>query len=101
MNLSRTGACDICKRYTCEGTARLRGKPSGRAVNLSRALGEQQKVEICMLLYNQMLDQLKMSCALWMRHAVRELIRQRCGLTLMLQGVGLYLARCGFTPKSR
>ncbi|KAF1011479.1 MAG: IS630 family transposase ISXo7 [Burkholderia gladioli] len=31
---------------------------------------------------------------------MRELIWQRCGLTLTLQGVGLYLARWGFTPQN-
>ncbi|MEX3592722.1 MAG: winged helix-turn-helix domain-containing protein [Burkholderia sp.] len=50
-------------------------------------------------MHNQMPDQLKMSFALRTRHAVRELIRQRCGLTMTLQGIGLYLARWGFTPQ--
>ncbi|XDJ35594.1 MAG: hypothetical protein V3Q69_01210 [Burkholderia sp.] len=53
-------------------------------MNPSRAVGEQQEVEIRILLHDQMPDQLKMSFALWTRHAVRELIRQRCGLTLTL-----------------
>ncbi|KAF1010200.1 MAG: hypothetical protein E5299_01740 [Burkholderia gladioli] len=83
-NLSRTGACDICKRYAHESAARLRDKPSGGAVS------GQQEVEIRMLLYDQMPDKLKMSFALWTRrHAVRELIRQRCGFTLTLPGVAL------------
>ncbi|KAF1015282.1 MAG: IS630 family transposase ISCARN25 [Burkholderia gladioli] len=98
-NLSRTGVFDICKRYAREGAAGLRDKPSGGAVNPRRALSEQQEVEIRALLRDQMPDQLKMSFALWTRHALRELIRKRCGLTLTLQGVGLYLARWGFTPQ--
>ncbi|KVD54273.1 hypothetical protein WI86_10325 [Burkholderia ubonensis] len=97
--LSRTGVFDICKRYALDGATALRDKPSGRAVNRGRALTEQQEVDIRVLLRDQMPDQLKMSFALWTRHAVRELIRQRCGLTLTLQGVGLYLARWGFTPQ--
>ncbi|XDJ36045.1 MAG: winged helix-turn-helix domain-containing protein [Burkholderia sp.] len=99
LNLSRTGVFDICKRFAREGASGLRDKPSGGAVSPCRALSEQQEVEIRALLRNQMPDQLRMSFALWTRHAVRELIRQRCGLTLTLQGVGLYLARWGFTPK--
>jgi len=98
-NLSRTGVFDICKRYVREDAAGLRDKPSGGAVNPSRALSEQQGVEIRVLLRDQMPDQMKMPFALWSRHAVRELIRQRFGLTLTLQGVGLYLARWGFTPQ--
>ncbi|MEX3592898.1 MAG: winged helix-turn-helix domain-containing protein [Burkholderia sp.] len=67
----------------------MRDKPSGGAVNPHRALSEQQTVKIRALLRNQIPEQLKMSFALWTRHAVREWIRQRCGLTLTLQGVGL------------
>lgn len=37
-----------------------------------------------MLLRDKMPDQLKMSFALWTRHAVRELIRLRYALTLTL-----------------
>ncbi|KAF1006576.1 MAG: hypothetical protein E5299_02134 [Burkholderia gladioli] len=70
-------------------------------MNPHRALSEQQEVEIRALLRNQMPNQLKMSFALWTRHAVRELIRKRCSLMLTLQGVCLYLARWGFTQKSR
>ncbi|KAF1015432.1 MAG: hypothetical protein VB140_07275 [Burkholderia sp.] len=33
MNLSSTGACDICKLYTREGGAGSRDKPSGGVVN--------------------------------------------------------------------
>ncbi|KAF1018057.1 MAG: hypothetical protein E5299_00127 [Burkholderia gladioli] len=92
-NLWRTGVFDICKRYAREGVAGLRDKTSVGAVNPRRALSEQQEVEIRALFLDQMPDQLKMSFALWTRHAVRELIRQQCGLTLTLHGFGLYLAR--------
>ncbi|KAF1012272.1 MAG: winged helix-turn-helix domain-containing protein [Burkholderia sp.] len=98
-NLSRTGVFDICKRYAHESGAGLRDKPSGGAVNPRRALSEQQQIEIRTLLRNQMPDQLKMAFELWTRQAVRELIRQRCGLTLTLQGVGQYLAYWNFTRR--
>ncbi|XDJ35268.1 MAG: hypothetical protein V3Q69_08480 [Burkholderia sp.] len=52
-NLSRTGVFNICKRYTHEGAAGFLDKPSGEAVNLSRALSEQQEVEICVLLHTR------------------------------------------------
>ncbi|MEX3592586.1 MAG: hypothetical protein VB140_06680 [Burkholderia sp.] len=44
----------------------------------------QQEVEISILLRDQRSDALKMLFALWPRHAVLELIRQRCGLTVTL-----------------
>ncbi|MEX3592957.1 MAG: helix-turn-helix domain-containing protein [Burkholderia sp.] len=98
-NLSRTGVFNICKRYTHKGAAGLLDKPSGGAVNPRRALSEQQEVEIRALLRDQMPNELRMSFALWTRQVVRELIWQRCGLTLTLQSVGLYLVRWGFTPQ--
>ncbi|KAF1014415.1 MAG: winged helix-turn-helix domain-containing protein [Burkholderia sp.] len=91
---------DICKRHTHEGLAGLLDKLRvARAANPSRALSEQQEVEIRMLLHDQMPDQLKISFALWKRHAMGEWIRKRCALTLTLQGVGLYLVRWDFTPQ--
>ncbi|MEX3591938.1 MAG: hypothetical protein VB140_01490 [Burkholderia sp.] len=56
---------NICKCHTREGTAGLRDKPRGGAMNQSRDLSEQQEVEIRMLLHDQMPDQTKMSFALW------------------------------------
>ncbi|XDJ35244.1 MAG: helix-turn-helix domain-containing protein [Burkholderia sp.] len=50
MNLSRTSVFDICERHALEGAAGLCDKLSGRAVNLYRALSEQQEVEIFALL---------------------------------------------------
>src|SRR5262249_23311061 len=35
----------------------------------------------------------------WNRRAVRDLIRQRCGVRLAIRTVGLYLRRWGFTAK--
>ncbi|MEX3592210.1 MAG: hypothetical protein VB140_03695 [Burkholderia sp.] len=56
---------DIGKCHTREGASPgLQDKPRDGAMNPSRALSEQQKVEIRMLLHDQMPDQLKISCAL-------------------------------------
>ncbi|ABN93389.1 transposase [Burkholderia pseudomallei] len=50
----------------------MRDKPGGGEGNRGRALTEQREVDIRALLRGQMHDQLKMSFALWTRHAVRE-----------------------------
>lgn len=62
------GAFDIRKRYALDGATALRDKPGGGEGNRGRALTEQREVDIRALLH----DQLKMSFALWTRHAVRE-----------------------------
>lgn len=66
------GAFDIRKRYALDGATALRDKPGGGEGNRGRALTEQREVDIRALLRGQMPDQLKMSFALWTRHAVRE-----------------------------
>ncbi|BEH27921.1 hypothetical protein GTC050_51730 [Burkholderia pseudomallei] len=66
------GAFDIRKRYALDGATALRDKPGGGEGNRGRALTEQREVDIRALLRGQMHDQLKMSFALWTRHAVRE-----------------------------
>lgn len=53
----------------CDGFARQTRWDEG---NRGRALTEQREVDIRALLRGQMPDQLKMSFALWTRHAVRE-----------------------------
>jgi transposase len=81
------------------GRGGLRDKPSGRSMGQCRVLSGQREMEIRVLRRDKMPDQMKMSFALWNRHAVRELIQQRFGLKLTLQGIGVYLARWGFTPQ--
>src|ERR671913_489452 len=44
-------------------------------------------------------DELELPFALWSRAAVREVIRQRCGVVLAVRTVGKYLARWGFTAQ--
>ncbi len=51
------------------------------------------------LMVEKMPDQLKLSFALWTRGAVKELIRQRCGIEMPIRTVGEYLKRWGFTPQ--
>ncbi|PPT83349.1 hypothetical protein XthCFBP4691_16775 [Xanthomonas theicola] len=86
-DLSRTGVFDICKRSAPEGATALRDEPGGRSVNGGRALTQRQGVGLRVLVRERMPDQSKMSFALWRRHAVRALIRPRCGLTLTWQGI--------------
>ena len=97
--LSRTGVFDICQRHAREGAKGLKDKRGGRKVGEHRALTAEQEAEIRKLITDKTPDQLKLGFALWNRQAVRELIRDRCGVVLTPQGVGKYLARWGFTPQ--
>ena len=44
-------------------------------------------------------EQLKLSFALWTRHAVADLIETQYGVRLSIRTVGDYLARWGMTPQ--
>lgn len=99
LGLSRTGVFNICKRYDEGGAKALADKPCGRPVGALRALSEEQEREVRRLIVDNTPDQLKMDFALWSRQAVQRLIKQRCGVLLTVQGVGLYLRRWGFTPQ--
>ena len=97
--LSRTGVFNICQRHEREGVRGLKDKRGGRQVGDFRALTPVQEAELRKVICDKTPDQLKLGFALWTRQAVRQLIHERYGVTLTLQGVGKYLARWGFTPQ--
>ena len=99
LGLSRTGVFDICKRYEAAGAKALVDKPTGRPTGVLRALSPEQEREVRRLIIDSTPDQLKMDFALWSRQAVLQLIEQRCGVRLTVQGVGIYLRRWGMTPQ--
>jgi transposase len=71
----------------------------GRKPDEQRRLDAAQEAEVRRLICRHMPDELDLPFALWGRAAVRELIRQRCGVELAVRTVGKYLARWGFTAQ--
>lgn len=87
-------------RYQAEGLkAAVEGGKRGTEVGERRTLDVTQEWLIRELIGEKMPDQLKLSFALWTRNAVKELIRQRCGIEMPIRTVGEYLKRWGFTPQ--
>jgi transposase len=99
VGLSRTGVFDICKRFAAEGAKGLVSKPRGRKPDEQRLLDAAQEAEVRWLICRHTPDELELPFALWSRAAVREVIRQRCGVVLAVRTVGKYLARWGFTAQ--
>src|SRR5262249_10079812 len=64
-----------------------------------RALTDAQGERVQELLRTHQPEDLGVAAPLWTRAAVRELIRQACGVALAVRTVGHYLRRWGFTPK--
>src|SRR5919199_2089378 len=99
VGLTQTGVFDICKRYAERGAAGLKTGPRGPEPGHGRFLDAEQEAETCDLIRRHTPDALDLPFALWSRAAVRELIRQRCGVRLAVRTIGTYLARWGFTAQ--
>ena len=99
VGLSPTGVFDICKRFAAEGANGLVSKPRGRKPDEQRLLDAAQEAEVRWLICRHTPDELELPFALWSRAAVREVIRQHCGVVLAVRTVGKYLARWGFTAQ--
>lgn len=91
------------QRFLKGGWAALRKRKRGRAVGTDRRLNaeqeQEQEKEIQKTIVDKTPDQLKMTFALWSRHAVQQLIKDRYGVSYTLQAVGQILDRWGFTPQ--
>jgi transposase len=71
-----------------------RGRPTGQT-----RLSAWQAAVIVNLITDRTPDQLKLPFVLWTREAVRDLIRERFGLSLSVWTVGRHLRRWGFTAQ--
>ena len=85
--------------YLADGLAALPGGRPGRPVGSGRALSDAQARHIRGRIDHSAPEQLGLPHALWTRRAVRDLIRQECGIDLAERTVGLYLRRWGYTSK--
>lgn len=87
------------QRYLKGGWKELRKRKRGRAVGMDRRLTAEQEKEIQKTIVDHTPDQLKMTFALWSRHAVQQLIKDKYDVNYTLQGVGRLLKDWGFTPQ--
>lgn len=85
--------------YAHGGVAALPHDRTGRPLGSGRSLSDEQAELIQGLLRSHSPEELGIPAPLWNRRAVRDLIRQRCGVRLAVRTVGLYLRRWGFTAK--
>ena len=94
-----TTVCKWHKAYRERGMKALKLERRGRKEGSGRRLSKEQEKEVKRLLIDKTPDQLKFPYALWTREAVRELIKERCGIELPIRTVGHYLKRWGMTPQ--
>lgn len=97
FGVSRTAVFYWRRTVTLGNVRSLRSKKRGRPPE--PRLPGHQAATIVKQITDRTPDQLKLPFALWTREAVRDLIAQRCGVTLSVRTVGRYLKRWGFTPQ--
>jgi len=85
--------------YQLGGLDALPHERTGRPLGSGRLLSDEQAAHVQQLLDTRTPEQVGITAPLWNRRAVRDLIRQECGLVLPVRTVGSYLQRWGYTAK--
>lgn len=99
LGVTRQEVVKWCRKYDKHGPEALRARKRGRREGEQKYLKGWQCAMILRLISDNMPDQLKMPFVLWTRAAVRDLIAERCGVTLALTTMGNYLRSWGLTPQ--
>jgi transposase len=86
--------------YAAGGLGALPGDRTGRPIGSGRTLSDEQARRIQDRIDHRSPEELGIAAALWSRKAVRDLIRQECGIDLPVRTVGEYLKRWGYTAKA-
>ena len=83
--------------YDAGGLEAIRPKKRGRRVGEKRTLSPEQEQEITTMLVDHDPAQLKLKGCMWTWESVKELIKQKYGITMPIRTVGEYLFWWGFT----
>jgi transposase len=85
--------------YAAGGLGALPGDRTGRPVGSGRALSDEQARHIQEQIDHHSPEELGIAAATWSRKAVRDLIRNVCGIEMPVRTVGEYLKRWDYTAK--
>ncbi len=99
LDVSRTHMNRWSKAFEEGGYEALELGRRGRRLNEKRLLKPHQCAILVNIIRDKTPDQEKMPFVLWERVAVRELIKQKFGITIALRTVSEYLKRWGMTPQ--
>jgi transposase len=86
--------------YADRGLEALPGDRTGRPVGSGRTLSDEQARRIRDLIDDHSPERLGIAAATWSRKAVRDPIRDECGIAMPVRTVGEYLKRWGYTAKA-
>jgi transposase len=99
LGVSRETISRWWSAYSALGLDGLPGDRTGRPLGSGRTLTDEQGLHLQQLIDDHSPEDLGIAAPLWNRRAVRELIRQECGIVMPVRTVGEYLKRWGYTAK--
>jgi transposase len=97
--LSATAVAKIIRLYSEGGLPALKPRRRGRKIGEERRLTPDQEREIQQIVCGSSPSRMQLSCAVWDRAAIRQLILTRYQIDLAIRTVGHYLKRWNFVPK--
>ena len=96
------------KRYEEGGIEALKPRQRGKKEGTGRLLTPEQEIELCNILYRKRPWQVGLRCQnrdrclhLWNREAVKQLVHDKCGISLSERGLAKYLERWGFPARKQ
>lgn len=99
LGVARETVCRWWSAYAAAGVQALPHQRSGRPTGSGRTLTEEQAAHLQQVIDSHSPEAVGIAAPLWTRRAVRDLIRQECGVAMPLRTVGAYLKRWGYTVK--
>jgi transposase len=99
LGVNRNAPSIWCRSFEKHGNKALKPKTPGVKHGTNRTLTAEQEADIQKCIVDKSPDQYKLTFALWTRHAVRDLIKLRTGITMPIRTVGGQLERWGYTPQ--
>jgi transposase len=100
LGVSRETVSRWWTAYAAGGLGAVPGDRTGRPVGTGRTLSDEQARRIQDRIDHHSPEELGITAAVWSRQAVRDLIRNECGIDMPVRTVGEYLKRWGYTAKS-
>ena len=100
LGVSRETVSRWWTAYAAGGPEAIPGDRTGRPVGSGRVLSDEQARRIQGLIDEHSPEKLGIAAAVWSRKAVRDLIRNECGIDMPVRTVGEYLKRWGYTAKA-
>ena len=97
LDVSRSHVYATKKAYSEKGILGIKSGRRGRKAGEERKLSLEQEKQIQNIIVDKCPEQLKLFGCMWTRSNIRDLIKRKYGICMLLSTLGYYLARWGFS----